>query len=193
MFLQRWRYTRGEKGGSRVQRTAVVKQELEVSSWELEQPCSPRAWAKDTQTCRVTNDRRGGGSSLDPSDLTVQPPPEGYRHPLSHWHLSRAVLLLFLQSWRHKGLSEGSSEGVQCREECRFVPSVHRGQTQPRHSPCASPTTDRACLGHREVLATSTRTSGRCFPGRKEKKAGEDRALEGEVSRAAAAGGAGSL
>lgn len=63
---------------------------------------------------------------------------------------------------------------------------------QSGHNLCASPTTDRVRLGHREVLATSTRTSGRCFPGRKEKKAGEDGTLEGEFSRAAAAGGAGS-
>lgn len=125
---------------------------------------------------------------MDPSDLTVQPPPEGCRHPLSHWHLSRAVLLLPLRSWSHKGLSQGSREGVQCQGECRFVPRVHRGQTQPRHNLCASPTTGRVCLGRREVFATSTRSSGRSFPGRKEKKAGEVGALEGEVSRAALQG-----
>lgn len=91
MFLEHWSYRRGEKGGSRFQRqgTAVVEQELGVSSLELGQPCSRRAWAKDSQTSGVTNDRQGGGCSLDPSDLVVQPSPEGYRHPHSYWHLSR--------------------------------------------------------------------------------------------------------
>lgn len=34
-----------------------MKEELEVS-WELGQPCSPRAQGEDTQTSGVTNDRR---------------------------------------------------------------------------------------------------------------------------------------
>lgn len=101
------------------------------------------------------------GCSLDPSDLLVQPPPEGSRHPLSCWHLSGAVLL------PPQRAEQGSSEGAQRAEgtnPARAPPLLHR-------SPCHI---------HEEQW--------QMFPRRKERKAGEDGALEAELS----AGGAGS-